>query len=102
MRRPSVSIAACRSTRPVGRHPPSGSWIRASQPLGVVVDQIGSNVLMSYSGLAAELCFVFNGQCVDNGGGSGVAYGPLIYREQQGWEQIAGIVDRVMRLAQEE
>jgi hypothetical protein len=61
-------------------------WIRASQPLGIVVDQIGPNVLMSYTGIAAELCFLFNGQCLDQGGGSLVAYGPLIYREQQGWD----------------
>ncbi len=62
------------------------AWIRASQPLGIVVDQIGANVLMSYTGLAAQLCFMFNGSCVDNGGGAQVAYGPLIYREQQGWD----------------
>ncbi|MCW5851095.1 MAG: hypothetical protein KIT87_13550 [Anaerolineae bacterium] len=62
------------------------AWIRASQPLGIVVDQIGSNVLMSYTGIAAQLCFVFNGQCLDDGGGAKVAYGPLIYREQQGWD----------------
>ena len=51
-----------------------------------MVDQIGPNVLMSYSGTPAELCFIFNGQCLDQGGGSLVAYGPLIYREQQGWD----------------
>ena len=61
-------------------------WIRASQPLGIVVDQIGPNVLMSYTGVAAELCFIFNGACHDTGAGSLVAYGPLIYREQQGWD----------------
>ncbi|MCW5854362.1 MAG: hypothetical protein KIT87_30110, partial [Anaerolineae bacterium] len=38
---------------------PSGfvgsAWIRASQPMGIIVDQIGPNALMSYSGLAAQL-----------------------------------------------
>lgn len=63
-------------------------WIRASQPLGIVVDQIGSDVLMSYNGVAAELCYVFNGQCLDSGGGSQVAYGPLIYRETNGWSTV--------------
>jgi hypothetical protein len=62
------------------------AWIRATQPLGIVVDQIGSNALMSYTGVAAQLCFIFNGQCADSGGGAKVAYGPLIYREQQGWD----------------
>jgi len=61
-------------------------WIRASQPLGIVVDKIGPNVLLTYTGVAAELCFVFNGACLDQGGGSTVAYGPLIFREQHGWD----------------
>ncbi|MFN8483278.1 MAG: hypothetical protein U0768_09585 [Anaerolineae bacterium] len=64
------------------------AWIRASQPLGIVVDQIGQDVLMSYTGVAAELCYVFNGQCLDAGGGSQVAYGPLIYRETNGWATV--------------
>ncbi len=63
-------------------------WIRGSQPLGIVVDQIGSDVLMSYNGVAAELCYVFNGQCLSSGGGSQVAYGPLIYRENNGWQTV--------------
>ncbi|MFN8483234.1 MAG: isopeptide-forming domain-containing fimbrial protein [Anaerolineae bacterium] len=61
------------------------AWIRASQPLGIVADQVGADVLMTYSAMPSALCFVFNGQCLDQGGGSTVAYGPLIYRETQGW-----------------
>ncbi|MFN8470908.1 MAG: hypothetical protein U0822_01700 [Anaerolineae bacterium] len=60
-------------------------WIRASQPLGIIVDQIGQDVLMSYTGSPGSLCYIFNGQCLDLQGGSTVAYGPLIYRETNGW-----------------
>ncbi|MFN8475441.1 MAG: right-handed parallel beta-helix repeat-containing protein [Anaerolineae bacterium] len=61
------------------------AWIRASQPLGIIVDQIGQDVLMSYTGSPGSLCYIFNGQCLDLQGGSTVAYGPLIYRETNGW-----------------
>lgn len=64
----------------------SSAWIRASQPLAIVADQIGSNLLMTYNGIAAEPCYASNGACLDDGGGSQVAYGPLTYREQQGWD----------------
>ncbi len=64
----------------------SSAWIRASQPLAIVADQVGSNVLMAYNGIAAQLCYDTSGGCVDTGGGSQVAYGPLTYREQQGWD----------------
>ncbi|MFN8485688.1 MAG: hypothetical protein U0768_21820, partial [Anaerolineae bacterium] len=77
------NVAGCVSTGFTG-----SVWIRASQPLGIVVDQIGQDVLMSYTGVAAELCYVFNGQCLSSGGGSQVAYGPLIYRETNGWATV--------------
>ncbi|MFN8483564.1 MAG: hypothetical protein U0768_11035 [Anaerolineae bacterium] len=77
------NVAGCVSTGFTG-----SVWIRASQPLGIVVDQIGQDVLMSYTGVAAELCYVFNGQCLDAGGGSQVAYGPLIFRETNGWATV--------------
>ncbi|MFN8475974.1 MAG: hypothetical protein U0822_27615 [Anaerolineae bacterium] len=88
---PQVSPGYSAQFNVAGCAPPgfTGSvWIRASQPLGIVVDQIGQDVLMSYTGVAAELCYVFNGQCLDAGTGSQVAYGPLIYRETNGWATV--------------
>ncbi len=54
------------------------AWIHASQPLGIVVDHTGNNVLMSYVGKPADVYYATVG--------SQVAYGPLIYREEHGWE----------------
>ncbi|MFN8500233.1 MAG: hypothetical protein U0641_20455 [Anaerolineae bacterium] len=88
---PQVSPGYSAQFNVAGCAPPGftgSAWIRASQPLGIVVDQIGQDVLMSYTGVAAELCYVFNGQCLDAGGGSQVAYGPLIYRETNGWATV--------------
>ena len=56
------------------------AWIRASQPLGIVVDTHGVNHFTSYAGLPAdvyELDFTFGNQ---------VNYAPLIYSEYQGWD----------------
>ena len=61
------------------------AWIRSTQPLGVAVDHIGNDVLMTYTGLPAELNYVFQGVKYFTTG-SAVAYGPLIYSEYQGWD----------------
>lgn len=75
------SVAGCLPPGFVG-----SVWIRASQPLGIVVDQVGSLALMSYNGRPASLCFALGGHCADVQGGSEVLYGPLLYREQNGWD----------------
>jgi hypothetical protein len=56
------------------------AWIRASQPLGVVVDEYNGNgsILMSYRGMPAG---IFEGFPY----GSLFNYAPLIYREYNGW-----------------
>jgi hypothetical protein len=61
------------------------AWIRASQPLGVIVDEYNGNgsILMSYRGMPAGL---FEGFPY----GSLFNFAPLIYREYNGWN--AGIV----------
>jgi hypothetical protein len=61
------------------------AWLRASQPLGVVVDIVGNDVLMSYIAKPAELKYTFNGQQYFISG-SQVAFGPLLYSEYQGWD----------------
>ena len=61
------------------------AWIRGSQPLSVVVDTIGRDLLTSYHGMPSELRYAFEGAPVFSAG-SQVAYGPLLYSEYQGWD----------------
>jgi hypothetical protein len=65
------------------------AWVRASQPLGVVVDLAGNDVLMTYIAKPAELKYTLDGRQYFTSG-SHVAYGPLIYSEYQGWD--SGVV----------
>jgi hypothetical protein len=57
------------------------AWIRASQPLGVIVDEYNANgsILMSYRGVPAN----YYGSQTPNG--SLFNFAPLIYREYNGW-----------------
>jgi len=64
------------------------AWIGSSQPLGIVVDHLGRNLFMSYIGLPAELNETFDPGGASFTVGSQVNYGPLIYREQQGWDTL--------------
>jgi len=61
------------------------AWIRASQPLGVIVDEYNANgsIFMSYRGMPAEY---WGGLTM----GSLFNFAPLIYREYNGWN--TGIV----------
>ena len=63
-------------------------WIRASQPLAVVVDQMGPDLFMSYRGFPADNA---TAGALPPGGdlftvGSLVNYAPLTYREYNGWD----------------
>jgi len=51
------------------------AWIKASQPLSIVVDEIGPGLMMCYRGVPADACE-----------GSLINYAPLIYREHSGWD----------------
>ncbi len=65
------------------------AWLGSSEPLGIVVDHVGNDVLMSYNGVPATLDYSFEDS--NNAifmGGSQVNYGPLIYREYQGWDTL--------------
>jgi len=66
------------------------AWIRASQRLGVIVDEYNANgsIFMSYRGMPASL-WKGDGTLVFNEG-SLFNFAPLIYREYNGWN--AGIV----------
>jgi hypothetical protein len=56
------------------------AWIRASQPLGVIVDEYNGNgsILMSYRGMPAGIYEGFPYGSLFN-------FAPLIYREYNGW-----------------
>ncbi len=62
------------------------AWIRASQPMGVAVDIIGPDVLMSYVGEPTEINYTFDPSVPLFSPGNHVAYGPLTYSEYQGWD----------------
>jgi uncharacterized repeat protein (TIGR01451 family) len=60
------------------------AWIRASQPLGIVVDNLGPNHFSSYVGVPSDN---FDDQTERTYSiGSEVNFAPLIYSEYQGWD----------------
>jgi len=62
------------------------AWLRSSEPLGVAVDIVGRDMLMTYVAEPQELNFAFDPDKAYATGGDRVAYGPLIYSEYQGWD----------------
>ncbi|RME47233.1 MAG: hypothetical protein D6791_06335, partial [Chloroflexi bacterium] len=56
------------------------AWIRASQPLGIIVDQWGRDLLMSYHAVPADSAGA------DFTAGALINFAPLIYREFNGWD----------------
>lgn len=69
----TVDAAGC-----IGGPWQGSAWIRASQPLGVVVDSVADETLTSYNGVFGK-------------GGSQINYGPLIFREQNGWSSLVAV-----------
>jgi len=69
-------------------------WLRSSQPLAIAVGTTGPQVLMTYEGTPAELNYTvardtpYQNQPADPlfTPGSQVNFGPLIFREHQGWD----------------
>jgi hypothetical protein len=66
------------------------AWVRGSEPLSVVVDNIGRDLLMTYHGHPSELKYTFEGAPTFTTG-SPVAYGPLLYSEYQGWDSLVQV-----------
>ena len=60
------------------------AWIRASQPLGVIVDTVGPNHFTSYRGSPADVLDEEYSKTISYG--SQVNFAPLIYSEYQGWD----------------
>jgi len=67
-----------------------GAMLRGSEPLSVVVDLVGHDVLMSYEGTPGDLEYTFEGPPLFSAG-SQVAYGPLLYSEYQGWDSLVQV-----------
>jgi hypothetical protein len=66
------------------------AWLRASQPLGIVVDLVGRDLLMSYIGEPAPFDYLQepedDPETLRAVTGEQVAFGPLVYSEFQGWD----------------
>ncbi len=59
-------------------------WIRASQPMAMVVDTVGANHFTSYNGVPGDV-WSANPEDVFSLG-TQVNYAPLIYNQHQGWD----------------
>jgi len=66
------------------------AWVRGSQPLSIVSDIIGHDVLMTYTGTPSELAYGYEGEASFTTG-SRVAYGPLTFSEHQGWDSLVQV-----------
>jgi hypothetical protein len=73
------------TSRCIGSGFRGSAWIRSSEPMAVAVDEVGPNLLMSYVGRPVQLDAAWAWPAVEPVG-SQVLYGPLVYREQQGWD----------------
>jgi len=62
------------------------AWIRTSQPMGIAVDIVGRDVLMTYVAEPGEINYTFDPTKSITKDGNQVAFGPLIYSEYQGWD----------------
>ena len=62
------------------------AWLRSSQVMGIAVDIIGRDVLMTYVAEPAEINYTFDPNQAVTRTAQQVAFGPLIYSEYQGWD----------------
>ena len=62
------------------------AWLRSSQVMGIAVDLIGRDVLMTYVAEPAEINYTYDPTQEIYTSGNQVAFGPLIYSEYQGWD----------------
>ncbi len=62
------------------------AYLRSAEPLGIVVDHIGDEVLLTHRAVPAELNFTWGEPLPWYTAGSQVNYGPLVYREYLGWD----------------
>ena len=62
------------------------AWVRTTQPMGIAVDIVGRDILMTYVGEPAEINFTFDPEAAYTRTANQVAFGPLVYSEYQGWD----------------
>jgi len=79
------------------------AWIRASEPMGIVVDIVGRDIMMTYVAEPAGFNYV---QSVEDDSelllfrpGDRVLYGPLVYSEYQGWDAGVQVMNSDPRLS---
>jgi len=70
----------------VGPQWQGSAWVRSSQPLGVAVDVIGNDLLMTYIAEPSEINYTYDPETPTFSPGNQVAFGPLTYSEYQGWD----------------
>lgn len=74
---PGEAVRVTPDGLPQGRR--GSAWIRATQPLGLVVDQQGNDMLLTSRGVPADSV------SAEFTAGSLVNFAPLLYREYNGW-----------------
>ncbi len=62
------------------------AWVRSSEPMGIAVDVIGRDLLMTYIGEPSEINYTYDPGSAYSTPGNQVAFGPLTYSEYQGWD----------------
>lgn len=71
----------------VGPEWQGSAWVRTSQPMAITVDHIGRDALMTYNGVPSQIDYTFpDREDAYFSVGSQINYGPLIYREFNGWQ----------------
>ena len=64
-------------------------WVRGSQPMGIAVDIVGRDLLMTYIGEPSEINYTYDPETPYYSPGNTIGYGPLVYSEYQGWDTAA-------------
>ncbi|MBK6768224.1 MAG: DUF11 domain-containing protein [Ardenticatenales bacterium] len=62
------------------------AWIRSTQRMGIAVDIIGHDLLMTYVGEPSEINYTFDPNGATYTAGNQVGFAPLVYSEYQGWD----------------
>jgi len=62
------------------------AWIRTSQPMGIAVDIVGRDLLMTYVAEPSEINYTFDPTRSRFTAGNQSGFAPLLYSEFQGWD----------------
>ncbi len=62
------------------------AWLRTSQPMGIAVDIVGRDILMTYVAEPSEINYTFDPTNALFTAGNQLGFAPLVYSEYQGWD----------------